>query len=194
MYLRPGFPYLYISIYRYSHLKKLSMVSLFCFSRTFSKEKCSKLYLHVTRGSRNIFPWRLVKKDIRSRLIWGQPKFYRLESSQKRIWFSLALVSLMKMVLTWQYIRDTELNMPMACFGDRVENVPTLYMEIARASQRGEWYWRWAKKSCQSATHSFQLEQVRQEYILVYRVLKFHDAPLAWLKHEVKIVVRRGWG
>ena len=31
-------------------------------------------------------------------------------------------------------------------------------------------------------------------YILVYRVLKFHDAPLAWLKHEVKIVVRRGWG
>ena len=27
--------------------------------------------------------------------------------------------------------------MPMACFGDRVENVRTLYMEIARASQRG---------------------------------------------------------
>ena len=84
--------------------------------------------------------------------------------------------------------------MPMACFGDGVENVRTLYMEIARASQRGERYWRWAKKLCQSATHSFQLEQVRQEYILVYRVLKFHNAPLAWVKHEVKIVVRRGWG
>ena len=134
MYLRTGFPYLYISIYRYSHLNKLSMVSLFCSSGTFSKEKCNIRYLHVTRGSRNIFPQRLVKKDIRSRLIWGQPKFYRLESSQKRIWFLLALVSLMKMVLIWQYIRDTELNMPMACFGDRVEIVFTLYLEIARAS------------------------------------------------------------
>ena len=62
MYLRTGFPYLYISIYRYSHLNKLSMVSLFCSSGTFSKEKCNIRYLHVTRGSRNIFPWRLVKK------------------------------------------------------------------------------------------------------------------------------------
>ena len=142
-------------------------------------------------GAHRIFS--LVKKDIRSRLIWGQPKFHRLESSQLRIWFLLALVSLMKIVLTWQYIRDTESNMPMACFGNRVENVRTLYMEIARASQRGEWCWRWAKKSCQSATHSFQWEQVRQEYKLVYHILKFHDPPLAWLKHEVKIVVRRGW-
>ena len=38
------------------------MVSLFCSSGTFSKEKCNKRYLHVTRESRNIFPWRLVKK------------------------------------------------------------------------------------------------------------------------------------
>ena len=155
MYLRTGFPYLYISIYRYSHLKKLSMVSLFCFSRTFSNEKCSKLYFHVTRGSRNIFPWRLVKKDIRSRLISGQPKFYRLESSLKRIWFSLALVSLMKMVLTWQYIRDTELNMPMACFGDRVENVHTLYLEIARASQRGERYCKEIMSKCNTFVPSW---------------------------------------
>ena len=135
MYLRTGFLYLYISFCICSHLKKLSMV--FCSSGTFSKEKCNILYLQVTRGWRNIFPWRLVKKDIRSRLIWGQPKFNRPESSQKRISFLLALVSLMKVVLTWQYIQDTELNMPMACFGDREENVRTLYMEIARASQGG---------------------------------------------------------
>ena len=32
------------------------MISLFCSSGTFSKEKCNILYLHVTRGSQNIFP------------------------------------------------------------------------------------------------------------------------------------------
>ena len=108
--------------------------------------------------------------------IWGQSKSHRLVSSQKKIWFSFALVSLMKMLLTWQYVRDTELN--MARFGDRVENMRTLFVEIARASQRGERHWTWVKKSCQSGTHSFQSEQVREENIVVYRVLKLYNALL----------------
>lgn len=66
----------------------------------------------------------------------------------------------------------------MARFGDRVENVRTLFMEIARASQRGERHWTRVKKSWQSGTRSFQSEQVREENIVVYRILKFHNAPL----------------
>ena len=65
----------------------------------------------------------------------------------------------MNMALTWQYVRDTELNMTCfgdqvenvrtLCFGDQVENVRTLlsFMEITRAGQRGEKHWRRAKKS-----------------------------------------------
>ena len=74
-----------------------------------------------TRGSRNIFPWPLVKKGIRSHL-------RTVKVSQTRI--------LIKMVVTWRYVRDTELN--MACLGYQVENVRTLFMEITRASQKGE--------------------------------------------------------
>lgn len=59
-------------------------------------------------GSQNFFLGPLVKKI--SGPIWGQSKFRRLVSSQRRILFSLTLVNLMKMVLTWQYVRDTELN------------------------------------------------------------------------------------
>ena len=195
MYLRTEFPYLYISIYRYSHLNKLSMVSLFCSSGTFSKEKCNIRYLHVTRGSRNIFPWRLVKKRHPVASDLGTAKVL-----QTRILTEKDLI----LACPSQFNEDgTNMTMYQR---QRVEHAHgmvwrrsrkcahSVFMEIARASQRREWYWRCAKKSCQSATHSFQLEQVRQEYILVYRVLKFHGAPLAWLKHEVKIVVSRGWG
>ena len=74
-----------------------------------------------TRGSRNIFPWPLVKKGIRLHL--GTVKV-----SQSRI--------LIKMAVMWRYVQDTELN--MACLGYQVENVCTLFMEITRASQKGE--------------------------------------------------------
>ena len=40
------------------------------------------------------------------------------------------------MAVLWLYVWDTELN--MACLGYQVENVRTLFMEITRASQRGE--------------------------------------------------------
>ena len=77
----------------------------------------------------------------------------------------------------WQYVRDTELD--MACLGCQVENVRTLFMEITRASQKGQQVAsEVSKKSCQSGAHSFQSEQVREEYVLVNCVLKLHDVPL----------------
>ena len=85
----------------------------------FKKEKCNILYFHVTRESRNIFPWRLVKKnekDIRSDLRTAKV-------SQTRILTEKDLI----LACTGQFKEDG-INMTMcprnmACFGDRVENV-----------------------------------------------------------------------
>ena len=72
------------------------------------------LYLHV-------YPWVTEYISLTS-CKKGQPVASEdsLEVSQSRI--------LIKMAVTWQYVRDTELN--MACLGYQVENVRTLFMEI----------------------------------------------------------------
>lgn len=146
------------------------MTSLFCSFVTFSKEKCdiSPRYPGVTE----YFPLTSCKKDIRSHL-------RTVKVSQTNILTEKHLIlartgQFNEDGTNIQYVRDTELN--MAYFGDRWENVRILFTGIARASQRGERRWRWARKLCQSGTHSFQSEQVREECILAYRILKFHDA------------------
>ena len=98
----------------------ISQRSLRNFLEYFGKWKtpCISTFTH---GSWNIFPWPLVKKGIRSHL-------RTVKVSQTRI--------LIKMAVLWLYVWDTELN--MACLGYQVENVRTLFMEITRASQRGE--------------------------------------------------------
>ena len=65
------------------------------------------------------------------------------------------------------------------CLGYQVENVCTLFMEITRASQKGEQAASEMSEEIMSKWSTFApVEQVREEYILVFHVLKLHDAPL----------------
>lgn len=148
------------------------MASLFCSFVTFSKEKCniSPRYPEVAE----YFSLTSCKRDIRSHL-------RTVKVSQTSILTEKDLI----LARTGQFNEDGT-NMTI-CPRHRAEH-GTFWRPSRKCAHplhgnskgepERERHWTRVKKSWQSGTRSFQSEQVREENIVVYRILKFHNAPL----------------